>query len=72
MNESKFPAGWDADRVKKLVDYYEGLTEDEQVAEDQQVAAEEKGQSMIKVPEELLPAIRQRLATHGAPSQVNP
>jgi len=35
MSESKFPAGWDAERVKRLIDYYEGLTEDEQVAEDE-------------------------------------
>ena len=33
MNESRFPAGWDAERVKRLIDYYEGLSEDEQVAE---------------------------------------
>lgn len=72
MNESKFPAGWDAGRVKKLIDYYESLTEDEQVAEDEQGAAEETGQSVIKVPEELLPAIRQMLANHEALLQVNP
>jgi hypothetical protein len=35
MSESRFPAGWDAERVKRLIDYYEGLSEDEQVAEDE-------------------------------------
>ena len=29
MSDQKFPAGWDADRVKRLIDYYEGLTEDD-------------------------------------------
>lgn len=35
MNVSRYPAGWDAERVEKLIDYYEGLSEDEQVAEDE-------------------------------------
>jgi hypothetical protein len=64
MSESRFPAGWDAERVKRLIDYYEGLSEDEQVAEDEAGVAEREGQTVITVPEELLPAIRQLLATH--------
>jgi hypothetical protein len=64
MNESKFPAGWDAERVKRLIDYYEGLSEDEQVAEDEAASAERPGQAVITVPEELLPAIRRLLAAH--------
>lgn len=66
MNEkvSRFPAGWDADRVKRLIDYYENMSEDEQVAEDEAAAAEQKGQAVITVPEELLPAIRRLLAAH--------
>jgi hypothetical protein len=64
MTEQKFPAGWDAGRVKKLIDHYEKLSEDEQVAEDEAAAAERPGQSVVTVPDELLPAIRQLLATH--------
>jgi len=64
MNESRFPAGWDAERVKRLIDYYEGLSEDEEVAEDEAAAAERQGQAVITVPEELLPAIRRLLAAH--------
>lgn len=29
MCEFRFPAGWDAERVKRLIDYYEGRSEDE-------------------------------------------
>jgi hypothetical protein len=65
MNESRYPAGWDAERVKKLIDYYEGLSEDEQVAEDEAGAAEREGQAVVTVPEELLPAIRRLLASHN-------
>jgi len=65
MSESRFPAGWDADRVKRLIDYYEGLSEEEQVAEDEAaIAAEQEGQTVITVPYELLPAIRRLLAAH--------
>ena len=64
MNESKYPAGWDAERVKKLIDYYESLSEDEEVAEDEAGASEGQGQTVVAVPEELLPAVRRLLATH--------
>jgi hypothetical protein len=64
MSDPKFPAGWDADRVKRLIDYQEGLSEDEEVAEDEAAADEHEGQTVITVPDELLPAIRQLLASH--------
>jgi hypothetical protein len=63
MNESKFPAGWDADRVKRLTDHYESMSEDEQVAEDEAAAGQLKGQTVITVPNDLLPAIRKLLAS---------
>lgn len=69
MSESRFPTGWDAERVKRLIDYYEGLSEDEQVAEDEAaVAAERQGQAIIAVPDELLPEIRRLLAAYQAKS----
>ena len=64
MSESRFPAGWDAERVKNLIDYYEGLSDDEQVAEDEAAMAEQSGQTVITIPQELLPAVRHLLATH--------
>ena len=63
MIEPKFPVGWDADRVKRLAEHYEQLSEDEQTAEDELAARELSGQTVITVPDELLPAIRQLLAT---------
>jgi hypothetical protein len=69
MSESKYPAGWDAGRVKRLIDYDEGLSEDEQVAEDEAAIAEERaGQAVIAVPVELLPEIRRLLAAYQAKS----
>lgn len=40
MSESKFPAGWDAARVRRLIEHDEALSEEEQVAEDE--AAEQQ------------------------------
>lgn len=34
MSESRFPVGWDAERIKRSIDDHEGLSEDEQVADD--------------------------------------
>jgi hypothetical protein len=47
-----------------LLAHYEGLSEEQQVAEDEEAAREQVGQAVITVPEELLPAIRQLLATY--------
>ena len=64
MSEQKFPPGWDAERVKRVLAHYEGLSEEEQATEDEEAAQEQTGQAVIAVPEELLPAIRQLLAAH--------
>lgn len=76
MNDSKYPAGWDAERVKKLIDYYEGLSEEEEVADDEAGVSEGGGQSVVTVPEELVPAVRRLLAARkreaekaGAPKE---
>lgn len=64
MSKSNFPPGWDEQRVQRLLAHCEGLSEDEQVAEDEAAASEQAGQAVVTVPEDLLPAIRQLLATH--------
>ncbi len=64
MSDQKFPPGWDAGRVQRLIEGYDRMTEEELVAEDEAAAEEHKGQAVIAVPDDLLPAIRQLLATH--------
>jgi hypothetical protein len=64
MSDPKFPRGWDAKRVQRLIDHYENLSEEEQVAEDEAAASRQEGQSVITVPDSLLPAIRKLLAEH--------
>jgi|CXWL01.1.fsa_nt_gi hypothetical protein len=64
MSNQNFPPGWDDERVKQLLSHYDDLSEAEQVAADEEAAAEHTGQAVITVPDSLLPAIRQMLASH--------
>ena len=61
MKQSRFPKGWDEERVKRVLDHYETQTEDEAVAEDE-AAWEDLSQTFVEVPNELVPAVRELLA----------
>lgn len=63
MKQSKFPPGWDEERVRRVLAHYEQQTEEEAVAEDE-AAFEDSTQTVIEVPKELLPAIRELIARH--------
>ena len=65
MKGSKFPPGWDAERVKRVLAHYEAQSEEEAVAEDE-AAFEAQGQTVMEVPTELVPRIRQLIAKHKA------
>jgi len=63
MTQSKFPQGWDEQRVRKVLEHYEEQTEDEAVAEDE-AGYEDQTESTVQVPVELLPAVRELIAKH--------
>jgi hypothetical protein len=63
MKQSKFPPGWDEERVRRVLDLYERQTEEEAVAEDE-AAFEDSTQAVVEVPRELVPAIRELIAKH--------
>jgi hypothetical protein len=63
MNESRFPPGWDEERVRKVLAHYEEQTEAEAVAEDE-AAVEDPTQTVMEVPTALVPAIRELIARH--------
>ena len=63
MKQSKFPPGWDEERVRRVLDHYEQQTEEEAVAEDE-AAFEDSTQAVVEVPRELVPAIRELIAKH--------
>ena len=61
--KTQYPPGWDEARVKKVLEHYEGQSEDEALLEDE-LAYEDQTQTLIEVPVELLPAIRELIAKH--------
>ncbi|MDY6825121.1 MAG: hypothetical protein SWH68_15210 [Thermodesulfobacteriota bacterium] len=61
MKQNKFPEGWDEERVKRVLEHYESQTEDEALAEDE-AAWEDQTQTFVKVPNELIPAVRELIA----------
>ena len=63
MSESKFPAGWDEERVRKVLAHYEQQTPEEAVAEDE-AAFEGQGETVMTVPRGLVPAVRDLIAKH--------
>ena len=65
MKQSRFPAGWDEQRVRRVLAHYEDQTDEEAVAEDEAVY-EEPIQTMIEVPYELVPAVRELIAKRRA------
>lgn len=64
MNEQRFPAGWDEQRVKRLLEELDARTDEEWIAADEEAAVDAGRQAVITVPVELLPVIRKLLATH--------
>lgn len=63
MKQSKFPPGWDSARVKKVLAHYEEQSEEEAVAEDESTF-ELQGQTVMEVPTEIVPAVRELIAKH--------
>jgi hypothetical protein len=63
MRQKKFPPGWDEERVRKVIAHYEQQNEEEAVAEDE-AAFQKPAQTIVEVPRELLPAIRELIAKH--------
>jgi hypothetical protein len=63
MTENGFPPGWDEERVQKILARYETQSEAEAVAEDE-AAFERSGQTVMAVPSELVPAVRELIAKH--------
>jgi len=61
--KTHYPPGWDESRVRKVLEHYEGQSEDEALVEDE-LAYEDQTQTLIEVPVELLPAIRKLIAKH--------
>ena len=64
MKQSKFPRNWDEKRVQQVITHYEKQTEDEATDEDEAAFGDAASQTVIQIPQELLPIVRELLAKH--------
>lgn len=64
MSANQFPAGWDEERVRRVLEHYESQSEEEAVAEDE-AAYEERTGTMMQVPIELVPTVRELISKQG-------
>lgn len=63
MKKNRFPKGWDEKKVKKVLACYEKQTEEEAMAEDE-AAYEDKSQTIIEIPVQLVSTVRSLIAKH--------
>jgi hypothetical protein len=65
MSPSRFPKGWDAQRVQEVLRHYEQQTDEEAIAEDE-AAYEPPTHTAMEVPVDLVPAVREMIAKRRA------
>ena len=63
MKQSKFPPGWDEQRVRKIIAHYKTQTEEEAVAEDE-ATLQDQTQTLMEIPTEPVPVVRELTARH--------
>jgi hypothetical protein len=56
MKRNRFPVGWNAARVRRVLEHYERQTKDEALAEDE-AAFQPQGQTVMVVLKRLVPEI---------------
>lgn len=67
MTNNTYPAGWDAKRVRKVLDHYESQTDEQAIAEDEADFADHP-ETVISIPVDLVPAVRELLGKQQANS----
>ena len=70
MKQNHFPPGWDEKQVQRVLAHYEEQTEEEAVAEDE-AAFEDRAQTVMEIPLELVPAVRELLAEYYGRNSVS-
>ena len=68
MKQNEFPPGWDEERVRSVIAYYDQQTEDEVVAE-AEAALQNESSTLMKIPTELVPAVLELIDKHLANNQ---
>jgi len=65
MSQGKYPAGWNEERVRRVLEHYETQSDEEAVAE-AEAAYEATTHTAMEVPVELVPAVRELIAKRRA------
>ena len=68
MKQNEFPPGWDEERVRSVIAYYDQQTEDEAVAE-AEAALQNESSTLMNIPTELVPAVLELIDKHSANNQ---
>jgi len=63
MRQKNYPIGWDEERVRRVLAHYEEQSEEEAVAEDE-AAFEDRTQTVMEIPNELVPVVSELIAKH--------
>ena len=64
MIEQRYAPGWDAERVNRLIDDYDSMSDEEMIAEDKAAAEAKEDEVVITVPKALLPEIKKLVAEY--------
>ena len=67
MKENRFPPGWNEQRVRDVIEHYEAQSDEEALAEDE-ASFEDDPETIIKVPTQLVPAVRELIGRHDSPN----
>ena len=65
MMGDRYPDGWDAARVRRVLEHYESQSDDEAIAEDE-AAYESTTHTAMEVPVDLVPKVRELIAKRRA------
>ena len=60
MSETRFPADWDEEKVRRVLAHYEAQTEEDALVEDE--SGVQPSDTVMNVPHELVPKVRELIA----------
>ena len=62
---TRFPPGWDEERVRRVLAHYESQSDEDATAEDERVF-EDNSHTVMEVPVELAPLVRELIGQYQA------
>jgi hypothetical protein len=60
MSQNTIPSGWDEEKVRRVLAYYEAQTEEDALLEDE--ACIEPSETVMNIPHDLVPKVRELIA----------